>query len=180
MGGVVVEDASGNQYGYPFSVGQYIPWFNGGVVYDISNNGANGYLVSVSGTTTTWGPFDEITNAVSENNGMDNMNTIKSLDADLSDYPAFKWCDDYGFGNWYLPAKNELQAIYDNRSTINSTLSANGYTTLGMGYYWSSTEDLNLSAYLFDFNLGNWYKGSYYETDDYKKKSRNVHAVLIF
>ena len=38
MQGMVVEDVNGNKYGYPYEVGQYIPWFNGGVVYEIINN----------------------------------------------------------------------------------------------------------------------------------------------
>ena len=53
MSGMIIKDASGNKYGYPFVIGQYIPWFNGGYVYAISNDGANGEMVSREGSTGT-------------------------------------------------------------------------------------------------------------------------------
>ncbi len=172
MGGMVVEDAAGNQFGYPFKVGQYIPWFNGGVVYKTTNNGANGYLVSVTDTKTDWGRYGTTTNAKDENNGMVNVETVKSKGY-YNVLPAFVWCGDYGKGGWYLPAKNELNTIYNNNSTINSTLSANGYTSLGTGYYWSSTEFGSSSAYI--LNLSNGNSGS-----DIKSDTNNVRAVLAF
>ncbi len=54
-------------------------------------------------------------------------------------YDAKTWCSNYGTG-WYLPSRDELGEIHSNASTINSTLSANGYTTFADNIYWSSTE----------------------------------------
>ena len=94
-----------------------------------------------------------------------------------TNYPAFKWCSDYGT-DWYLPAVNELSAIYNNISTINSTLSANGYTILYHDHntegYWSSTEtstsEANVSWF---YNNGQIIKGR-------KESSYAVRAVLAF
>lgn len=85
---------------------------------------------------------------------------------------AKSWCSNYGV-NWYLPSEGELREIYNNKSIINSTLSANGYTTLGTGWYWSSTELNDDNAYELNFSLGN---------SDYSKKRyyRDVRAVLAF
>ena len=85
---------------------------------------------------------------------------------------AKTWCSNYGTG-WYLPSLDELKVIYNNKSAINSTLSANGYTSLGTGSYWSSTEDSSSYAYWLNFSNGDSdrnLKGSY----------RKVRAILAF
>jgi Leucine-rich repeat (LRR) protein len=87
---------------------------------------------------------------------------------------AETWCSNYGSG-WYLPSAEELRDIYDQISTINSTLSAHSFTTIGTKEYWSSTEDKYnyKEARVLSFSAG----GSYY-TD--KSKSCRVRAVLAF
>ena len=53
-------------------------------------------------------------------------------------------CQNYSFcGNvkGALPTREQLKTIYNNKSTINNLLSANGGTTMTEEYYWSSTED---------------------------------------
>lgn len=87
-------------------------------------------------------------------------------------YDAVSWCENYGTG-WYLPTNSDLLKIYNNKSTINTTLSANGYTTLGTGYYWSSTESYSGYAYRTGFSSGNCY-------DSGKSNSYYVRAVLAF
>ena len=175
MGGMVVEDAAGNQFGYPFKVGQYIPWFNGGVVYKTTNNGANGYIVSVTeGTSLRWGPTSTTTSATDKDNGANNMKKIKALSSWQANYPAFAWCYSYGT-DWYLPALNELKTIYNNKTTINSALSANGFTALGTGDYWSSTESSSNYAYELFFSNG--------VSNDPSKNHTNtvtVRAILAF
>ncbi len=48
----------------------------------------------------------------------------------------------FGHSDWYLPARDELQAMYQNRSLIGNFSS---------GYYWSSTHDnWGYDAYVFD------------------------------
>ena len=142
-----------------------------GVVFDVSN--ASIKMISVEETSAKWSTEFTVTFARDSDNGANNMATIKAHNPDLSKYPVFKWCDDYGT-DWYLPSIDELSVIYKNRSTINSTLSAKGYTTLGTGYYWSSTEYNNSIAYLLKFNNG-------ISVHDYSKDyAYSVRAVLAF
>lgn len=129
-----------------------------GVVFEITNGGINGKMVSVEETKCEWSGEYIKTNARNDDDGMENMKTIKALNPDLSKYPAFKWCADYGT-DWYLPAKSELDTIFDIITTINTTLSTNGYTSLSTtNNYWSSTEDSYNShhAYYLNPQNGRW------------------------
>ena len=45
-----------------------------------------------------------------------------------------------GYDDWFLPSKDELNTMYTNRVTINTTASANGGSDFSSDYYWSSTE----------------------------------------
>ena len=87
---------------------------------------------------------------------------------------AKTWCSNYGSG-WYLPSATELSYIYDQTSTINSTLSAHSFTTQKKKEYWSSTEDKYnyKEARVLSFVAG----GSYFVD---KSKSCRVRAVLAF
>jgi hypothetical protein len=80
----------------------------------------------------------------------------KSLQgADLSLYPAFKWCADFG-KEWYLPALNELKAIYANKSKLNKILSKIDKPILSStSTYWSSNETDYEWAYVLFFSNGN-------------------------
>lgn len=69
-----------------------------------------------------WGPFNSTTNANDQSDGFVNMAKIKSLGAVFSNYPAFAWVNsknpsgtDYSTvtpGIWYLPAREELKALF--------------------------------------------------------------------
>ena len=56
------------------------------------------------------------------------MKTIQKISGWREKYPAFAWCADKG-DDWYLPAINELKAIYDS-----------GVLNYHQIYYWSSNE----------------------------------------
>lgn len=105
------------------------------------------YIMSVrEGSSLSWSTEKATTGATNSYDGKVNMNTIKARNSDLSKYPAFKWCADYG-SDWCLPALNDLKTIYNNRSNLNTALSNAGGTTLSAGYYWSSTEYSGTGAY---------------------------------
>ncbi|MBR6199178.1 MAG: DUF1566 domain-containing protein [Spirochaetales bacterium] len=81
---------------------------------------------------------------------------------------------------WYLPAKDELNAVYVNKTAINAALgvlSSAGVsaTLLGTSWYWSSSSYDNNDAWYQRFSDG-------YQYDDYYLKySRNsVRAVRAF
>ena len=123
-------------------------------MFEITNGGINGKMVSTVESSqeryTQW--YSSFMDVNNKDDGMINMNLVKVLNPNLSDFPAFKWCAEYGT-NWYLPAENELLTIYDIRLVLNTVLTANGHTTLG-GYYWSSTYR---SHPYFSFWDGTWY-----------------------
>lgn len=91
-----------------------------GIVFEVDADGKSGKIVSLdekaqavwatSGTTyaTTATGADNVAD------GTANMATIKALDDDYSDFPAFQWCANRTEGGltWYLPAPNELQDLY--------------------------------------------------------------------
>jgi hypothetical protein len=44
------------------------------------------------------------------------------------------------YGDWYLPSKDELNLMYQNRTTITNTATANGGLGFADFFYWSSTD----------------------------------------
>jgi len=50
------------------------------------------------------------------------------------------------YGDWYLPSKEELNLMYQNRTAINTTATTNGGSGFGSSYYWSSTEESNING----------------------------------
>ena len=119
--------------------------------------------MSTTQTSDTWGYYGTTTGATSTTDGAANTDKIASGSA------AAKWCRAIG-ATWYLPARSELGTIYNNKSTLNKTLSAIGGTTLGTGYYWSSTEYTSDDAYYISFSNGS-------VDDDNKGNSYYVRAV---
>lgn len=126
----------------PYAVGDY--YYDGvkeGVVFEIWDNGNSGKIVSMtkSSSSLPWSSdTDEqkkLIGADSETDGASNMAIIKSISGWEDKYPAFKWCADLGDG-WYLPAKQELLTIYNNKTAIDANLT----DVLGTYTYWSSTE----------------------------------------
>jgi Protein of unknown function (DUF1566) len=85
-----------------------IQWYNG------SNN-------LIGGTATTIGTGNANTSMITSNQGTGSY--------------AAKLCSDLilnGYGGWYLPSKDELNILYQNRAAIGS---------FSLQYYWSSSED---------------------------------------
>ena len=77
------------------------------------------------------------------------------------------------YGDWYLPSKFELNLMYTNKATINTTASANGGSNFSTGTYWSSTEYDSVNAWGQGFNSGNQFFFS-------KASSVDVRAVRAF
>ena len=127
-------------------------------------------ILSVVESTEVWSKQRNSTNATNMDDGSKNMSVIKSYSGWESQYPAFKWCADLGSG-WYMPANDELKAIFNHRTTINTRLSANGFTTLGAGWYWSSTESSINGAHTVDLSTGS-------VAGEYKDSMQRVRAVL--
>ena len=167
----------------PYAVGDYYNE-NGieGIVFEVWDGGRHGKIVSLDETEAAWDSRvkrdssewinDNKTYADSGSDGKANTDKLMSR-SDSHYFLAAKWCSDKG-ASWYLPAKNELEAIYNNRrGIINNSLTKVGATTLKGDGYWSSTEDNEICAW-------NVYVG-YGDTDgNLKGTSYYVRAVSAF
>ena len=136
----------------------------------------------------SWGLYGTAIGTTDWNNGATNMTTamtwLASNGKTLADLPAFKWCNDKGTG-WYLPAFNEVLAIYAARASVNAALGST-YTQLALessssSLYWSSTESGN-SAYFSSCNDAFGYNFVYGHDGKYPKDSNDfrVRAVRSF
>lgn len=132
-----------------------------GIVYEVNADGKSGKIVGLTQEITKWSTETGETGTTNTTDGRANMATISDLIANSGDskswddYPAFKWvteqngnADNWDAQNdkWYLPAKDELAALYNAYETYgNDNFNAKLTTASGrklddIGYYWSSTE----------------------------------------
>jgi hypothetical protein len=112
--------------------------FNGKTIYVHPSDNSTG-VPWYNGTYIT-------TNASSTSDG--DVNTVIIVTSQGAGTYAAKLCSDleaYGYDDWYLPAKDELNAIYDEKDVIGGFSSA---------YYWSSTEYNSTDAWGQDFSNG--------------------------
>ena len=156
-----------------FAIGDMLE-FNGvrGVVFYRSGDVTK--IVSVEQGKSCWSTEYIAIDATDKDNGRKNMAVVQAVESWESKYPAFAWCANLGEG-WYLPAMNELYALYNAKSSVNEVLKANGYTAIGVDYnyyYWSSTQSDNNNAYKLYFSTG---VSDYY----YKYSEYFVRAIYI-
>ena len=123
------------------------------VIFDAANK--KGVALQESSNTLAWDPnygvLDHAPNYnTNDNDGSGNWAVIQTAEPTRSanaatNFPAFNYANNYSItgctSGWYLPAKNELLAIFNNITTLNTALNkAGGYTiqTSNNYYYWSS------------------------------------------
>ena len=114
-----------------------------GVVFEVSEDGRHGKIVSLRQSERQWCSEAEYdkgikTGATDQANGMTNQRIIEQINNWRNKYPAFAWCADQGEG-WYLPVIEELQKIYRVKDLVNKQLECQGGAELSV-WYWSSTE----------------------------------------
>ena len=68
------------------------------------------------------------------------------------------------YGDWYLPSEEELNLMYQNRTAVNTTATANGGKGFASAFYWSSTEYANHYAWGQDYENGAQYHAAKYST----------------
>ncbi|MBE6203571.1 MAG: DUF1566 domain-containing protein [Rikenellaceae bacterium] len=157
-----------------------------GVVFEVLDNGRHGKIVSLDKTCAKWDSRVKwsnseqvfingtMTGANDKSDGKANTDKVMKR-GDSDQYPAFVWCRNKG-EDWYLPAIDELEAILNNESAINSTLAKYGAKLSDDEVYWSSTEYEDKP----EFCAWGVYMGSGY-TNIYNKFSINyVRAVSAF
>lgn len=137
---VVVEKKAA---GTGWSVGDYYEVGSvKGVVVWVDESKEHGKIISLDEKVALWDTGCFNTGAKSEEDGKGNTDKVKDINAELSAFPAFKWCVAHGEG-WYFPAILEVYYFLNANATINPTLEAHNGTKIGTKIndcYWSSTE----------------------------------------
>ena len=166
-----------------YQVGDYYNRnFKEGVVFWVTDGGRHGKIVSLDETELKWCTDKQYKRKIAlglTNKSDGKANTDKVMKRRDSDqYPAFVWCRNKG-ADWYLPAKEELKAIFNSKSKINSTLAK--YDAELFGWHWSSTEHENYSdwsAWLVNMDSGNTFNDN--KNDNGKYTNKHVRAVSAF
>ena len=104
-----------------------------------SGNGIAPMYVAPKSTETSLaaGSSGILRGAVSTTNGLANTNTLAGFGQ--AAHPAAYYCKNLttgGYNTWYLPAKNELNTLYSNKSAT-PFATANSFVD---SHHWSSTE----------------------------------------
>ena len=149
-----------------YSVGDFA---QGGIVFWVDETGQHGLVcakedqsIGVRWYAGTYG----VTRATGDGPFSGELNTSiiissqVSIGDDGADYAA-QICNDLQitesgktYGDWYLPSKEELNLMYQNKATIDATAGANGGSSFASAYYWSSTETSNGYAWGQYFDSG--------------------------
>ncbi len=171
--------------GTTYSVGDFA---QGGVVFWVDETGQHGLVCAKDDQSTgiRWyaGTYG-VTRATGDGPYSGELNTSiiisshVSIGDDGSDYAA-QICNDLQiteggktYGDWYLPSKEELNLMYDNKATIDATATSNGGGGFASAYYWSSTEFNHGAAWGQGFGSGS-------QNFDDKSDTDYVRAVRAF
>src|SRR5690554_4913448 len=169
-----------------FSVGDFA---QGGIVFWVDETGQHGLVCAKEDQSTGvrwYAGTDGNTQAKGDGPFSGEANTSIIIAAqvaigdDASTYAA-RICNELQvteggktYGDWYLPSKEELDLMYQNKATIDATAGVNGGSGFAGAYYWSSTENNNNNAWAQYFATG----GQFNFTKD--TNTNRVRAVRAF
>lgn len=145
-------------------------WAQGGIVFWVDDSGQHGLVCDKHdlGVGPRWylGTYGN-TYATGDGPFAGEMNTMLMIAGQMSigndgAGNAATYCADLNvtqgsvsYADWYLPSKDELAKMYQNRILINSVAQSNGGSAFGTtDAYWSSTEFSNTDAYIQHFGTG--------------------------
>ena len=154
-------------------------FYQGGVVFHLFEDGETGYVsgethgliaaVQDLGSGIRWYNGSYVTTEATSTalgTGATNTTTIISVQGATETSYAAGLARAYtggGYTDWFLPSKDELNKMYLNRATINTTAASNSGSDFGNSFYWSSTEGDYNSAWLQYFTSGSQYDyGKYF------------------
>ena len=169
-----------------YSVGDFV---HGGVVFWVDETGQHGLVCAKedqsSGVRWYAGTFGN-TQAKGDGPyaGEANTNIIISSQVAIGDdnttYAA-RICNELQiteggktYGDWYLPSREELNLMYQNKAIIEATSTANSGSNFNSTNYWTSTEPNGNTAYRQNFSSGS-------QTNSLKNNNGNaVRAIRAF
>ncbi len=168
-----------------YSVGDFA---QGGIVFWVDETGQHGLVCAKTDHSTSirWyaGTFGN-TQAEGDGpfSGESNTSIIISAQVAIGDDDityAARICNELQitengktYGDWYLPSKEELNLMYQNKATIDATATANSGAAFTVNIYWTSTEDDSGNAKVQYFNTGN-------QIHDRKSSINYVRAIRAF
>jgi len=132
----------------PISIGDF---FEGGIVFYLDGNGG-GMVCDITDLSigAEWGCYGTYTWANGTAMGTGAQNTIDIDTTCTTPGIAADICANFsiwGYTDWFLPSKDELNEMYQNKETINDVAVALGGTVFGTIYWTSSEYDQNISWY---------------------------------
>lgn len=159
----------------PLSIGVF---YHGGVIFYLDGIGG-GLICAVSNQSASapWGcDGTDISGADGIAIGTGAQNTIDIEAGCTTPGIAADVCANLslnGYTDWFLPSKDELNEMYINKATINSTALVNGGVAFTTSYYMSSSEYSADDAWKQSFSDGNQFHNN-------KFFGYNVRAVRAF
>ncbi|MFY9308463.1 MAG: trypsin-like peptidase domain-containing protein [Bacteroidia bacterium] len=129
--------------------------YGGGIIFYVDASGEHGLIASIDngeGVRAQWGCYNTLVDDTQIGIGTGQENTKKIITVcragASSQNIAARLCNELvleGFTDWYLPSKEELNLLYENKEIIG------GYEH---GYYWSSSEVDSHFAWYQHFDFG--------------------------
>ena len=185
---IVGGNAGNNSGSFTHYIGEE---FGGGVIFHLWKDklGVEHGLVVATKDQSTAKSWSNVTTVQIGNQARSQWDGLSNTDAIIKQVghssSAAKLCSDFvsgGYDDWYLPAIDELNLLYNNRFDVNKTLyqisSAQMLTNINMNFdwsYWSSTEGIDDNGKPWNFNF---YYGN--KNDDGKSFEIYVRAVRRF
>ncbi|RLD63470.1 MAG: hypothetical protein DRJ01_03715 [Bacteroidetes bacterium] len=175
-----------NKASTKYQVGDFA---QGGIVFWVDETGEHGLVCAKSnqdgGSGVRWyAGTNGVTRATGDGPFSGELNTLIIISSQVSigdngeDYAA-QICNDLQiteggktYGDWYLPSKEELNLMYQNKTIIDATATANGGSAFFCPHgLWSSTEDTNNNAWRNGFN-----GAEYSTTKDFQAEIRAIRS----
>lgn len=142
--------------------------FGGGIIFYIDGSGQHGLIAAPEDQSDSikWSGIFYRTDANDAEVGRGQLNTTSIISALGPGNYAASMCDQLiynGYNDWFLPSKNELLLLYQQRNIIGGFVN---------DYYWSSTEYDTINAWYVYFPYG----PQYYAKKDINARIRAVRA----
>lgn len=151
----IVNACNSNEPRGIYRIGDIIPrGKTKGVVFYLDESRMHGKIVSIEHTIKQWCTQREYllhrdTNAVVDDNEIENFFSIQQIPNWENSYPAFKWCAKLG-AEWYLPTVADYRLIDKERDIIEDKIGGICETR----WYWTSEEESTYSAKYYHFLSG--------------------------
>ena len=156
---------------------------HGGIVFWVDESGEHGLVVDTGDISESIRWSNDSARVINTGDGIGAgyMNTCLIVAQQTQDNPsgtfAAQICGTLfksQYGDWYLPSKEELNLIYQNKSVVDNASTSAGGSAFANVRYWSSTENPSFnSVWTQDFDDG-------FQDDLEKSETHRVRAIRKF